>query len=195
MYKDWHKSQIYPNLHIYRILAANWLMDLHEIFRSFLSLLTQLTEAIIHAATNLWHPMLLPDTFLDSKSNKEDPHLPTSFFSMDIQFSKIRYFTFNNYLIFTMTITIPSSKEFQVFKTHSTPIYLDFNTDYITPIFIKSQISYIAISPNNESYFTKNENFLASCHQNGLQNFCHLPHSIYSTQNNPICESSMFIKS
>ena len=28
MYKDWHKSQIYPNLHIYRILEANWLMEL-----------------------------------------------------------------------------------------------------------------------------------------------------------------------
>ena len=195
MYKDWHKSQIYPNLHIYRILAANWLMDLHEISRSFLSLLTQLTEAMTHAATNLWHPMLLPDTFLDFKSNKEDPHLPTSLFSMVIPFSKIRYFTFNNYLIFTMTIPIPSSEEFQVFKTHSTPIHFDFNTDYIIPIFIKPQFSYIAISPNNESYFTTNENFLASCHQNGLQNFCHPPHSIYSTQNNPICETSMFIKS
>ena len=65
-----------------------------------------------------------------------------------------------------MTIPIPSSEEFQVFKTHSTPIYFDFNTDYITPIFIKSQISYIAISSNNESYFTTNENFLASYHQN-----------------------------
>ena len=94
-----------------------------------------------------------------------------------------------------MTIPIPSSEEFQVFKTHSTPIYFDFNTDYITPIFIKSQISYIAIFPNNESYFTTNENFLTSCHQNGLQNFCHPPYSIYSTQNNPICETSMFIKS
>ena len=60
---------------------------------------------------------------------------------------------------------------------------------------MKSQIFYIAISPNNESYFTTNENSLASCHQNGLQNFCPPPHSIYSTQNNPICETSMFIKS
>ena len=92
MYKNWHKSQIYPNLHIYRILAANLLMDLHEISRSFLSLQTQLTETITHAATYLWHPMLLPDTFLDFRSNKEDPHLPTSLFSMVIPFSKIRYF-------------------------------------------------------------------------------------------------------
>ena len=114
---------------------------------------------------------------------------------MVIPFSKIRYFTFNNYLICTITIPIPSPEEFHVFKTHSTPIYFDFNTDYTTPIFIKSQISYNAIFPNNESHFTTNENFLASCHQNGLQNFCHSLHSIYSTQNNPICETSMFIKS
>ena len=80
-----------------------------------------------------------------------------------------------------MTIPIPSSEEFQVFKTHSTPIYFDFNTDYITPIFIKF-------------YFTTNDNFLASWHQNGFQNFFHPPHSIYSTRNNPICETSMLIK-
>ena len=67
--------------------------------------------------------------------------------------------------------------------------------DNITPIFMKSQIYYIAIFPNNESYFKTNENFRASCHQNGLQNSCRPLHSIYSTQNNPICETSMFIKS
>ena len=108
--------------------------------------------------------MLLPDTFLDFKSNKEDPHLPTSLFSMVIPFSKIRYFTFNNYSIFTMTIPIPSCEEFQIFKTHSTPIHFYFNTDYITRIFRKSQIYYIVILQNNEFYFTTNENFLASCH-------------------------------
>ena len=133
MYKDWHKSEIYPNLHIYTILTANWLMDLHEISRSFLSLLTQLTEAITHAATNLWHSMLLPDTFQVFNSNNEDPHLPTSLFSIVIPFSEIRYFSFNNYIIFTMTIPILSSDKFQVFKTHSTPIYFVFNTDYIAP--------------------------------------------------------------
>ena len=53
MYKDWHKSQIDPNFHIYRILAANWLIDLHEISQPFLSLLAQHTEAVTHAATNL----------------------------------------------------------------------------------------------------------------------------------------------
>ena len=71
-----------------------------------------LTETITHAAKNLWHSMLLTDTFLDCKSNKEDPHLLTSLFSMVNPFSKIRYFTSNNYLIFTMTIAIPSSEEF-----------------------------------------------------------------------------------
>ena len=81
-YKKWHDSQKDPNIHLYRILAENWLKDLHAISKSFLLLLDQLTEAITHAATNLWHPMLLPDTFLDFKSNKEDPHLLTSLFSM-----------------------------------------------------------------------------------------------------------------
>ena len=92
MYKDWHKSQINPNFYIYKILAANWLVDLHEISKSFLSLPAQLTEAITHAVSNLWHPMMLPDTFLNFKSNKEDSHFPTSLFSMIIPFSKIRYF-------------------------------------------------------------------------------------------------------
>ena len=94
------------------MLAANWLKDLHEISQSFILLLDQLTEAITHAATNLWHPMLLPDTFLDFKSNKENPHLSTSLFSMVLPFSKIQYFLFDKYLIFIMTILIPSAEEF-----------------------------------------------------------------------------------
>ena len=87
--KDSHNSQKDPNIHLYRILAANRLKDLHEISQSFLFLFDQLTEDISHAATNLWYPMLLPDTFLDFKSNKEDPYLLTSLFSTVLPFAKI----------------------------------------------------------------------------------------------------------
>ena len=52
-YKNWHDSQKDPNIHLYRILAANWLKDLHEISQSFLLLVDQLREAITHAETNL----------------------------------------------------------------------------------------------------------------------------------------------
>ena len=111
-YKDWHNSQNYRNIHLYPILAANWLRDLHEITQSFLVLFDQLTETITQAATKLWHPMLLPDTFLDFKCNKEDPYLSTSFFSMVLPFAKIQYFSFHKYLIFTMNIPIPSTEKF-----------------------------------------------------------------------------------
>ena len=141
-YKDWQISQIYSNIHVYRKLAANWLKDLHEISQSFLLFLEQLTQAITHAATNLWHPMLLPDTFLDFKSNKEYPHLSTYLFSMVLPFSKIQYFLFDKYLIFIMTISIPSAKEFHLFKPHPILIYLDLNTDGICSIQIKTQILY-----------------------------------------------------
>ena len=76
---------------------------------------------------NLWQPMLLPDTFLDFKSNKEDQHLSTSLFSIIFSISKIQYSSFNKYLIFIMTIPIPSTKEFQLFKPHPIPIHLDFS--------------------------------------------------------------------
>ena len=89
-YKNWHNSRKDPNIHLYRILAANWLEDLHEISQSFPFLLDQLTEAITHAATNLWHPMLLPYTFLDFISNEEDPYLSTSPFSVVLPFAKIQ---------------------------------------------------------------------------------------------------------
>ena len=56
-----------------------------------------------------------------------------------------------------MIIPIPSTDEFQLFKLHPIPIYLDFNTDAISSIYIKPQISYLAISSNNQSYFTTNE--------------------------------------
>ena len=98
--------------------------------------------------------MLLPDTFLDFKSNKKDPHLSTSLFSMVLLVSKIQYF------------------------------YL---------LYIKPLITCLAISSNNQSYFTTNENFLNACYQNGFQIFCDPPRSIFSTKNNPICETSMFL--
>ena len=140
MYKYWHKSQINPNFHIYGILAANWLMDLHQISQSFLSLFAQLTEPISHAITNIWHPMLLSDTFLDFKSNKEDANLPRSLFSMFIPFSKIRYFILNNYIIFTMPyqfhlqITNLTLQNMKISLLHATK--MDFR------IFVTLRISY-----------------------------------------------------
>ena len=38
-YKKWHNSQKDPNIHLYRILAADWLKDLHEISQSYRLLL------------------------------------------------------------------------------------------------------------------------------------------------------------
>ena len=108
-YKNWHNPEKYPNIHLYRILAENWLKDLHEISQSFFLLLDQLAEAITQAATNLWHPMLFPDTFLDFKSNKEYQFLSMSRFTMVLPFAKIQYFLFDEYLILTMTIPIPST--------------------------------------------------------------------------------------
>ena len=131
--------------------------------------------------------MLLPDTFLDFKSNKENPHLSTSLFSMVLPFSEIQYFLFDKYF--------PSAEEFQLFKPHRIPIHLDFNTDVISSIYIKPQNSYLSISSNNQSYFTTNENFLNACYQNGFQTFCHPPRSISNIDNNLICETSMFLNS
>ena len=131
-YKNWHNSQKNPNIHLYLILAANWLKDLHKISQTFILLLDQLTEAITHAATILWHLMLLPDTFLDFESNKEDPYLSTSLFLIVLLFAKIQYFLFDKYLIFTMTIPIPSTEDFQLFKPHPIPIHLDYNTGVIS---------------------------------------------------------------
>ena len=94
-----------------------------------------------------------------------------------------------------MIISIPSAEEFQLFKPHPIPIHLDFNTDVISSIYIKPQNSYLAISSNNQAYFTTNKNFLNACYQNGSQTFCHPPRSISDTHNNPICETSMFLNS
>ena len=73
------------------------------------------------------------------------------------------------------------------------PIYLDFNTVVISSVYMKPQIHYLAISSNNQSYFTTNENFLNACYQNGFQTFYHPPRSIFGTSNNPTCETSMFL--
>ena len=94
---------------------------------------------------------------------------------------------------FSLGLPIPSTEEFQLFKPHPIPIYLDFNTDVISPVYMKPQISYLAISLNNQSYFTTDENFLNACYRNGFQTFCHPPISIFNTNNNPISETSMFL--
>ena len=51
-HKDGHNSLEYPNIHLYRILAANWLKCVEEISQPFLSILNQFTEAITHATIN-----------------------------------------------------------------------------------------------------------------------------------------------
>ena len=70
--------------------------------------------------------MLLPDTSLHFKSKKEHPYLSTSLFSMVLPFAKIQYFLFDKYLTFAI-IPIPSTVEFQLFKPHPIPIYLDIS--------------------------------------------------------------------
>ena len=101
----------------------------------------------------------------------------------------------NKYLIFIRTIPIPSAEEFQLFKPHPISTHLDVNTEVISSIYIKPQNSYFAISSNKQSYFTTNENFLSACYQNGFQTFCHPPRSIFNIDNNPNCETSMFLNS
>ena len=76
---------------------------------------------------------------------------------------------------------------------HPIPIYLYFSSDVISSFYVKSQIPYLAISSNNQSYFTTNENFLNTCYQNELQTFCHSTRSILNSNNNSICETSMFL--
>ena len=75
-------------------------------------------------------------------------------FFMVNPFAKIQYFLFDKYWIFTMTIPIPTTEECQLFKPHPIPMYLDFNTDVISSVYMKNQIHYLAISTNNQSYFT-----------------------------------------
>ena len=152
----------------------------------------QLVEAITYAATNFWHPMLLPDTFLEYKTKKRRTIPFTIPLSMVLPFTKVQYL-FDKYLIFTITIPIPSTEEFQLFTPHSIPTYLGFNTDVISSIYMKPPIPYLAISSNEQSYFRTNENFLNASYQNGFQTFCHPPRSISNTNNNPICETSMFL--
>ena len=91
-YKDWHISQKDPNIHLYRILAANWLKDLHEISQSFLLLLGQLTEGITYSGTYLEHPMLLLNTFWSSNLTKKTHAYQHPFFVWS--FPLLKYNTF-----------------------------------------------------------------------------------------------------
>ena len=112
-----------------------------------------------------------------------------------LPFSKIQYSLSDKYFIFTMTISILYAEEFQLFKPRPIPIYLDFITDVISSIYMKPLISYLAISSNEQSYFTKIEHFLNACYQKRIQRFCHPSRSISNTNNNPICKTSMFLNS
>ena len=84
-------------------------------------------------------------------------------------------------------------KNFNYLNYTQFQIYLDFNTDAISSVYMKPQIHYLVISSNNQSYFTVNENFLNACYQNGFQTFFHTPRSLFNTNNNPVSETSMFL--
>ena len=145
---------------------------------------------------NLWHPSLLADTFLDFKSNKEDPYLSISLFSMVLPFSKIQYILFDKYLILTMTIPIPSIKEFQLlYLNHIQFQYISILILTSFPLFswnLKFLISLFLYITTRTYYKWK---VLQCMLSKWIPNILSSTKFISNTNSNPIREASMFLNS
>ena len=76
-------------------------------------------------------------------------------------------------------------------KPYSIPTYHRFDSNLTMAIFIKSSISYLAISHDKLSYFILDEYLFNSCHLTQIGKVCTFTPPIWSTVNNPICETTL----
>ena len=91
----------------------------------------------------------------------------------------------------SLTLSFISREKYQILKPYSIPNYQRFNSNFTMAIFIKSSIYYLTISHDKQSYFTLDEYLFNSCHLTQIGKVCTFTRPIWSTINNPICETTL----
>ena len=189
--ENFSKNEKFKELsNLYNLDSMFKIRNIQETLNFYLPLLQQLIEALTHTGANSWNPMLFPDSLFEFKFNLSD-----SFFFNILPFSKIKHFIIEDYLIFMLTIPIPSSDKFHIFKPHPFPIFFNINNIYTISIHHKPQISYLALSSDNKSYFIANDHFINSCYHTEIGIFCYINFPILNTKEDPICETTIYTQS
>ena len=150
---------------------------------------------------NIWNPILIDSDkymkILDYiRLAKSEIYLPINFTFSDLyQISKISAHNFENQLIFLLTIPLISNNEFKLYKIHSVTALKNFGETHQFKIFSEPKIEYLGLSTDSNTYFKFNEQWIHSCSSLSFGNFCQFEVTIFYTDENPVCESSLLTNS
>ena len=125
-------------------------------------------------------------------STSPQHHIPNNYRLSDfLKISQVQLFFYKNKLIISLTLPLISKKKYQILKPYFIPAYHRFDSNLTMAIFIKSSISYLAISHDKQSYFILDECLFSLCHLTQIGKVCTFTPPIWSTVNNPICETTL----
>ena len=195
-FKDWHIK--YPNStnSLYEIFEISWITTIKAAIHQYLLNLKQLSTNLAFAINGNWNPTLLSEINFNSIKNmistSPQHSLPNNYHLSDfLKISQVQLFFYKNRLIISLTLPFISEEKYQILKPYSIPVYHKFDSNFTMAIFIKSSISYLAISHDKQSYFLLDEYLFNSCHLTQIGKVCTFTPPTWSTINNPICETTL----
>ena len=198
-FKDWHIKMPNSTNSLYEIFEISWITTIKAATHQYLLNLKQLSTNLAFAMNGNWNLTLLSNINFNMIKNmisaSPQYQIPNNYYLSDfLKMSQVQLFFYKNRLIISLTLPFISKERYQILKPYSIPTYHRFNSNLTMAIFIKSSISYFAISHDKQSYFILDEYLFNSCHLTQIGKICTFTPSIYSTVNNPICGKTLLTK-
>ena len=94
----------------------------------------------------------------------------------------------------SLTLPFISREKYEILKPYSFRTYHRFNSNFTMAIFIRSSISYLAISHDKQSYFILHEYLFNSFYLTQIGKVCTFTPPIWSTISNPICKQHFLLR-
>ena len=127
---------------------------------------------------NIWNPKLIDSEKYtkildDIRLAKSEIYLPLNFTFSDLyEVSKMSVHSFENQLIFLLTIPLISNNELKLYKIHSVTASKSFGDSQQFEIFSEPKIEYLGLSIDSYKYFKFNGQWFHSCSSLSSGNFC-----------------------
>ena len=195
-FKNWHLK--FPNStdSLYEMFEVSWITNIKDATHHYILSIQQLSTNLAFAINGNWHPTLLsliPFNSIKNLASISSPYQTANDLTLSelLIFAKVQLFFYEKKLVISLSLPFISEKKYQIFKPYSIPIYHTFNSDLTTSIFIKSKISYLALSNDKQTYFTFDDYLYDTCHSTQIGKICTFTPPEWSTLNNQICETAL----
>ena len=159
-----------------------------------------LIDAILLAKQGILHPAILsPDQLLTSAQKIKEtlvyefPLTPEELLTEQIEkITNLNVIFTRGRILFELTIPLLERKTYSLYKIYPCPSTHDIEGKTVIS-YIQPQIQYIAVSSDEQQYFSPTEEYLKTCrfHHNQLLGPATLP--VYQADRQPTCESTLLL--